>query len=77
VGDLTLRQFLYVGIGGRSPTSFYCLKVIDGYLRFPAMFLFGAGGVAFAFIPIKDLTLDVWLINYLKDVYRPERRLMV
>jgi len=74
VGDLTLRQFIYVAAGlAIAYISF--VSDVASPIKWLIIFLFGGGGLAFAFVPVDDRSLDVWLINFFTAIYSPTRRI--
>lgn len=66
---MTLKQFLYLlfGVG----IAFMFFKAPIGTPRYIlagfSLFL----GIAFAFIPINERPLEVWLANFIKSIYSP------
>lgn len=74
VGDLTLKQFAYLAIGfGLSYMIF--ASPLSIYIKYPLILLFGVLGLLFAFFPLDDRGLDIWLLNYIRAIYRPQRRI--
>ncbi len=72
VGDMTLKQFLYLSAGlGTSYLIFVFLLPTLGFAAGPLIVIFAVLGVAFAFMPIADRPLDYWLKAFLKAVYSP------
>lgn len=72
VGDMTLKQFLYLGAGIGTAyllyaTTFYSLPIV----ALPLIILFSLFGVSFAFLPIFDRPLDHWVKAFFKAVYSP------
>lgn len=70
IGDMTVRQFVYLASG-----------VLLGYLtinlglttviKIPLGIVLALTGFAFAFMPIEERPLDRWIISFIKAVYRP------
>ncbi|MFH0863785.1 MAG: PrgI family protein [Candidatus Gottesmanbacteria bacterium] len=70
VGDMTIRQFIYLAGG-----------VIVGYLilqlgwpaiiKWPLAFFVGASGFGLAFVPIEERPLDRWVISFFQRIYSP------
>jgi len=70
VGNLTVRQFVYLVIGG-----------ISSYLAFTSHLPFiwkwffiailGLGSLALSFIPLGDRGLDQWIKNFIKSISNP------
>lgn len=75
IGDMTLRQFIYLA-GGVSIAF-----IINKALPFPPIINFsisgavGLTGFAFAFLPIQERPLDKWLISFIKSVLSPTQYL--
>ncbi len=70
IGFLTLKQFIYILI-------FFSLGFV-GYLLTPIPilnyllgFLIGGVGLAFAFVPINDRPMDIWIKNLIKRLNSP------
>lgn len=74
VGDMTLKQFAYLGVGLTSAyLVFVTLMSVNLFLAVPLIALFALSGVGFAFFPILDRPLDHWLLAFLKAVYSPTK----
>lgn len=72
VGDMTLKQFLYLSAGlGTAYLIFVFLLPTLGFWAWPAIAILALLGVAFAFMPIADRPLDYWVRAFLKAVYSP------
>lgn len=76
VGDMTLKQFLYLASGA---TLAYIIFVFFApnypFLAWPLVIISSFSGVAFAFLPIGSRPLDYWLAAFLKAIYSPTRRI--
>jgi len=76
VGDLTIRQFAILAICG-----FFAFAIFSsGLFILFRLFLSGAFllfGVAFAFVPVQDQSLDQWITAFFRAVYAPTRRMWV
>src|SRR5574340_768773 len=70
VGDMTLKQFGELA-GGAIVAYLFWASNWHPLLRWPLTFFFGLLGVGLAFLPIEERPLDVWIINFLKAIYRP------
>lgn len=70
IGDMTIRQFLYLGGG-------ILLAYVTLQFGFPSIIKWfiaanlAAAGFAFAFIPIEERPLDRWLTAFFKSIYSP------
>lgn len=75
VGDMTLKQFLYLLVGvGIAYLVFILFSASVPIIAWPITFISAILGVAFAFIPISDRPLDYWLGSFLKAVYSPTKK---
>lgn len=74
VGDMTIKQFAYLGGGC---VIGYLIFVIFGstfpFIAFPLAGLSALFGAAFAFLPIGDRPLDHWMVAFFKAVYSPTK----
>lgn len=75
IGDMTLKQFLYLLVGvGVAYLVFVLFSGSVPIIAWPITFISAILGVAFAFIPISDRPLDYWLGSFLKAVYSPTKK---
>ncbi len=75
VGDMTLKQFLYlVGGVGFAYLLFVFLSHDYPLISWPLIIISALLGVAFAFLPLGSRPLDHWLLAFLKAVYSPTKR---
>ncbi len=78
IGDMTLKQFLYLATGS---TVAYLILIwaVPAYplIAWPLLITSALLGVAFAFIPIGSRPLDYWLKAFLKAIYSPTKRIWV
>lgn len=75
VGDMTLKQFLYLVAGvGVAYLCFVFLAHSAPLLAWPIIIISSFLGVAFAFFPISDRPLDHWMGAFLKAIYSPTQR---
>ena len=70
IGFMTLKQFIYLVVF--LPTAYVVLSIfpipiVNIFLAFIVAFM----GVAFAFIPINDRPLDVYIKNFIKRIIYP------
>jgi hypothetical protein len=70
VGDMTLKQFLKAGVGIILAILINSTKLMI-LVKWPLMFLFGAGGLLLAFVPFQDRPLESWIISFIKAIYSP------
>lgn len=75
VGDMTLKQFIYLAIGSTiAYLSFVFLIPHYFLIAWPTIVISALSGVAFAFLPVGSRPLDHWLLAFLKAVYSPTKR---
>lgn len=75
VGDMTLKQFIYLAVGsGIAYLLFVFLAPRYPLMAWPIIILSASLGVAFAFLPISSRPLDYWLGAFLKAIYSPTKR---
>lgn len=75
VGDMTLKQFLYLATGAViAYLLFVFLSPIYPLIAWPAILISASMGAAFAFLPIAQRPLDYWLKAFLKAIYSPTKR---
>lgn len=70
VGDMTLKQFLELA-GGIVLAWIIFSSNLNFLFKWTLAPFFGFLGFALAFVPIEDLPLDQWIINFIKAVYSP------
>lgn len=70
VGDMTLKQFVYVAAGALIALLFYA-SGLPNIVRWPLIFLSFGGGAALAFLPLEDRPLGKWVISFFKSIYSP------
>ncbi len=70
IGFMTLKQFLYLLVF--VPFGFVLWRVIPiPYLNIVIAAITIFAGFAFAFVPINDITLDVWVKNFIRRLNSP------
>ena len=75
VGDMTLKQFMYLAIGSTLAYIFFVfLTPIYPIIAWPLIIISGLSGAALAFLPVGSRPLDHWLLAFLKAVYSPTKR---
>jgi len=73
VGDLTVRQFVYLVIGGLTVYLSFISKL--SFLWKWGLIVFGGfGSLALAFVPFGDRGLDQWIKNFIKSISMPTQR---
>lgn len=75
IGDMTLKQFLYLAAGSIIAYILFVF-VASPYpiIAWPLIIISAGLGVAFAFMPINSRPLDYWVGAFLKAVYSPTKR---
>ncbi|MEK7616561.1 MAG: PrgI family protein [Patescibacteria group bacterium] len=75
IGDMTLKQFVYLATGS---TLAYIIFVFFAapypLLAWPLILIFASLGAAFAFLGVGSRPLDYWLAAFLKTIYSPTKR---
>lgn len=75
IGDMTLKQFLYLAIGsGTAYILFVFLAPHYPLVAWPLIIISAILGVVFAFLPINSRPLDYWVAAFLKAIYSPTKR---
>lgn len=70
IGFLTLKQFIYLAVF--IPMGFIAFKLVPiPILNILFGIIVAGGGVAFAFVPINDRPLDVWIKNFVRRITSP------
>jgi len=70
IGDMTIKQFGYLAGGAILAYISYKLP-IPFFFSWPLTFIFALGGVGFAFVPIEERPMDIWVMSFIKNVYSP------
>lgn len=70
IGDMTIKQFGY--LAGGAILAYVSFKLpLPFFFTWPLTIIFAVGGVGFAFVPIEDRPMDIWVLSFLKNVYSP------
>lgn len=70
IGDMTIKQFVSLGIGIVLAVVFYS-SPLPFFFKYPLAFLFLLLGVGMAFVPVQGRTLDTWIFAFLRSIYSP------
>lgn len=70
IGDMTIKQFGYLAGGAILAFIFYKLP-LPFFFTWPMTVLCGLLGFGFAFVPIEERPMDVWVLSFLRNVYSP------
>lgn len=70
IGDMTIKQFGHLAGGAILAYISYKLP-LPFFFSWPLTIIFALGGIGFAFVPIEERPMDVWVLSFLKNVYSP------
>lgn len=70
VGEMTLKQFLKAAGGIILALLINSTKLVF-FVKWPLMLVFGAGGLALAFLPFQDRPLETWVKAFIRSIYSP------
>lgn len=70
IGDLTVRQLMYLFVGMVAVYSFYKTG-LPTFWKYIFISISGALSIAVAFIPIQERGLDKWLVSFIKAMITP------
>lgn len=70
IGDMTLKQFGYLCIGGILAYISYKLP-LPFFFTWPMTVFFALLGIGFAFVPVEERPMDVWVLSFFKSIYSP------
>jgi hypothetical protein len=72
VGEMTLRQFIYLASGlATAYVVFVAFSRDYPFVAWPLIVLFVLTGVAYAFLPIMERPLDHWTAAFFKAIFSP------
>ena len=70
IGDMTVKQFVFLAAGVL--VAYFITRLgWPPVIKFPIAIAVFGGGFAFAFMPIEDRPLEVWVTSFFKNVYAP------
>lgn len=70
IGDMTIKQFGY--LAGGLIVAYLCYKLpLPFFFTWPLAIFFGLLGFGFAFVPVEERPMDIWVLSFLKNVYNP------
>ncbi len=70
IGDMTIKQFGYLAGGAILAYISYKLP-LPFFITWPLAIIAAVGGFGFAFVPIEERPMDVWVMSFFKSVYSP------
>jgi hypothetical protein len=74
IGDLTMRQFVYlVAFGG--PTYLFYVAPMPAIIKWPLVVFFGLLTFVLIAVPIDDRGADEWIVNLFKAIYGVNQRI--
>ncbi len=70
IGDMTIKQFGY--LAGGAILAYICYKLpLPFFFTWPLALICALGGFGFAFVPIEERPMDVWVLSFFKSIYSP------
>lgn len=73
IGDLTIKQFLFAGVGVAVAYAAW-ISDLNFFLKWTVIIASLGLGLGTAFFPIQDRTLDQWLLNFFLALFSPTQR---
>ena len=70
IGDMTVKQFVYLAAGAVIGWIFFILPVAE-FIKIPLAGISIIIGVAFAFVPLEGRPMDLMISNFFKAVFSP------
>lgn len=70
IGDMTIKQFVYLAIFIVIGIIFYNLP-LPPFFRLPLSFFSVLLGIGIAFVPFQGRSLEQWIIAFIKSIYSP------
>ena len=70
IGDMTLKQFLYLGVAVLVTLLVHNLP-LPFFFRYPLEIVLLLLGIGLAFVPIEGRPLDKWIIAFIKSISSP------
>ncbi len=75
-GPFTIRQFIYVAIGGIIGAIFYFSPLPKTFSYIIGGF-FVISGIIFAAVPLQGRPLDKWIVAFFRSITRPTQRIWI
>jgi len=75
-GPFTIRQFIYVAIGGIIGAVFY-FSPLPKTFSYIVGGLFVLLGIVFAAVPLQGRPLDKWIVAFFRSITRPTQRIWI
>ncbi len=73
IGDMTVKQFVYVAAGAVLAWMIYVILPVSVFIKIPVIAIIGGIGVALAFLPIEGRPMDVMASIFLKSLFSPNQ----
>lgn len=70
VGDMTLKQFFQLAGGALLAILVYSFP-LPAIFKWPLVVIFVLSGAAFAFLPIQERPLSLWVSSFIRSIYAP------
>ena len=74
VGDLTVRQVMYL-FGGGIMVALFWKSGLPQFWRWAFMIFSGVLSIAIAFVPVQERGLDKWVISFIGAITSPSQRI--
>lgn len=74
IGDLTIKQFLFAGVGIAVCYAAW-ISDLNFFLKWGIIIISAGLGLGTAFFPIQDRTLDQWILNFVLAIFSPTQRI--
>ncbi len=72
IGNMTIKQFLLL-LSGIGVAGLLYTTNLPFIIKWPLILIFVLIGIAMAFVPYEERSLDQWLINFVRAMYRPTK----
>lgn len=73
IGDLTMRQFVYLTAFG-GPAYIFYISLLPGLLKWPLVVFFALLAFVLVAVPIDDRGADEWIVNFIRAVFGVNQR---
>ena len=70
IGDMTIKQFVYLASGVVSGWFFFSLPIIP-FIKLPISTFFILTGITFAFMPVAGRPIDIMVANFIRSFFAP------
>lgn len=74
IGSMTVRQFVYAATGIIGAYLIYSSQ-IPFIFKWPLVVIVAFAGIGFAFLPVQDRGMDIWIRNFMFAISRPTLRI--